>query len=286
MYADEIFVGNFVPQTERTAKQSICCAMPVATPGLELWSRRPYGNAGSPGDYPLSTRFDETDAVLVCDRVKVPWERVFLHDNGPMSRRIFVDAPGITFANHQSNVRFWSKMGLVCGVAMRIAESAGLASVPSMKETLGDLASLEAMVGAMATGAAAAGDRHGEFVSPNARAVNACTYWCLEHHNEIIERLRTLLGGAPLQMPASDDALDDPGMREKFEKWFGGATVGASERMKLYKLAWDLVGSEFAGRHMLYERFYAGNPIVNRMSNFASAPWKDWSALAARVAGL
>ena len=49
--------------------------------------------------------------------------------------------------------------------------------------------------------------------------------------------------------------------------------MAALDRMKLYKLAWDLVGSEFAGRHMLYERFYAGNPIVNRNHNYREAPW-------------
>jgi 4-hydroxyphenylacetate 3-monooxygenase len=34
------------------------------------------------------------------------------------------------------------------------------------------------------------------------------------------------------------------------------------ERVKLFKLAWDVVGSEFAGRHHQYEMFYAGAPFV------------------------
>ena len=34
------------------------------------------------------------------------------------------------------------------------------------------------------------------------------------------------------------------------------------------KLAWDLIGSEFAGRQEQYEKFYAGTPFVvkTRMS--------------------
>ena len=32
--------------------------------------------------------------------------------------------------------------------------------------------------------------------------------------------------------------------------------------MKLFKLAWDLLGSDFAGRHMQYEKFYAGPGFV------------------------
>ena len=36
----------------------------------------------------------------------------------------------------------------------------------------------------------------------------------------------------------------------------------ADERIKLFKLAWDVIGSEFAGRHHQYEMFYAGPPFV------------------------
>jgi hypothetical protein len=39
-----------------------------------------------------------------------------------------------------------------------------------------------------------------------------------------------------------------------------GLTAG--ERVKLFKLAWEATGSEFAGRHQQYEMFYAGAPFV------------------------
>ena len=47
----------------------------------------------------------------------------------------------------------------------------------------------------------------------------------------------------------------------------------------LYKLAWDLVGSEFAGRQMLYEKFYAGSSIVVRNQNDREAPWERFHAI-------
>ena len=78
-------------------------------------------NVAHEADYPLSYRFDETDSVLVCDRVKIPWERVFLHNDAAMSRRIYIETPANCYQNHQSNVRFWSKMGLIAGVASRMA---------------------------------------------------------------------------------------------------------------------------------------------------------------------
>jgi 4-hydroxyphenylacetate 3-monooxygenase len=86
--------------------------------------------------------------------------------------------------------------------------------------------------------------------------------------------LRTLLGGIPLLMPASIDVLADASLGNIFERWWKTPSIAAAERHKLYKLAWDLVGTEFAGRHMLYEKFYAGNSLVVRNQSDREAPWK------------
>ena len=92
----------------------------------------------------MSFRFDETDTVLVCDRVKVPWERVFLHNNGAMSRRIYIETPANCYQNQQSNIRFWAKMGLIVGLASRMCQANGVDKIPAVRETLGRLAALEA----------------------------------------------------------------------------------------------------------------------------------------------
>jgi 4-hydroxyphenylacetate 3-monooxygenase len=34
---------------------------------------------GTPYDYPLSSRMDENDSILVFDKVLVPWENVFAY---------------------------------------------------------------------------------------------------------------------------------------------------------------------------------------------------------------
>src|SRR3979409_2005566 len=99
-----------------------------------------------------------------------------------------------------------------------------------------------------------------------------------EHHTEIIDALRTLAGAAPLQMPASIDLVADPELKERFERWWSTPALHAVDRLKLYKLTWDLVGSEFAGRHMLYERFYAGNSIIVRNQSDREAPWDQFHA--------
>jgi 4-hydroxyphenylacetate 3-monooxygenase len=276
VYADEILIGNLTPIDDAFKSEAITAAIPLNAPGLSLWSRQPYALAARhEADYPLSYRFDETDSVLVCERVKVPWERVFLHNEATMSRRIYIETPANCYQNHQSNVRFWTKMGLIVGVASRVCEANGIDKIPAVRETLGRLAALEATIGGLVHGQIEAWEQWPDgFATPNRRIMYGALNWCQEHHTEIIDTLRTLLGGVPMVMPASIDVVTDDKLRDRFERWWQTPSIAAVERYKLYKLAWDLVGSEFAGRHMLYEKFYAGNSIVVRNQSDREAPWQ------------
>jgi 4-hydroxyphenylacetate 3-monooxygenase len=70
--------------------------------------------------------------------------------------------------------------------------------------------------------------------------------------------------------------MHDPKLRELFEKYGQTPQLAALERMKLYKLVWDLIGSEFAGRHLQYEKFYAGASFIVRNHSFREAPWQEF----------
>jgi 4-hydroxyphenylacetate 3-monooxygenase len=80
-------------------------------------------------------------------------------------------------------------------------------------------------------------------------------------------------------MPADVSVLDDPAMREAFEIYWSVPGQSAKGRMKLTKLAWDLLGSDFAGRHLQYEKFYAGPSFVMNSYSYLAAPWKDWTGV-------
>ncbi|MDB5557999.1 MAG: hypothetical protein JWQ36_933, partial [Enterovirga sp.] len=54
---------------------------------------------------------------------------------------------------------------------------------------------------------------------------------------------------------------------------------GAVQRMKLFKLAWDLVGSDHASRATSYERFFVGPAFAVRNYNFVNAPWDELHAI-------
>ena len=285
IYADEILIGNLTPIDDKLKSEAITAALPLNAPGLTLWSRQPYAaHVAHQADYPMSYRFDETDSVLVCNQVKIPWERVFLHNEAAMSRRIYIETPANCYQNHQSNVRFWAKMSLIVGLASRICQANGTDKIPAVREQLGRLASLEALIGGLVAGQIEAWEEWpAGFATPNRRIMYAALNWCQEHHTEIIDTLRTLLGGYPLVMPASIDVVTDDGLRDTFERWWKTPSIEAVERHKLYKLAWDIVGTEFAGRHMLYEKFYAGSSIVVRNQSDREAPWQGFHDIVDRL---
>ena len=120
--------------------------------------------------------------MLVCDGVKIPWERVFLHNDAAMSRRIYIETPANCYQNHHSNIRFWAKMGLIVGVASRICQANGIDRIPAVRETLGRLAALEATSGGLVQGQIEAWEEWPAGL-PRTAAMYSALNWC-EHHRD------------------------------------------------------------------------------------------------------
>ena len=153
VFANEIWIGNLIPLAPDQLPESITCAIPVNAPGVTLWSRKPFERyAPNEFDSPLTWRFDETDTMVMCENVKVPWEKVFVHNDAVLARDIYIKTPGHCYGNHQSNVRFHAKMQLIVGLASRIAQASGANEIPAVREVLGRFAALEATLGGMIAG--------------------------------------------------------------------------------------------------------------------------------------
>lgn len=277
-FCDEIWIGNLTPLAPDRIKEAVTCAVPVNAPGLSLWSRRSMEQAAGSGfDYPLSSRFDESDCMLVCEHVKVPWSRVFTIGNVDLSRAIYMETGGHYFGNHQSNIRFWSKLQLIVGLANKIARSASVRGIPAVQDTLGKLAAMEATIAGLVHGQVAdcqpLGDGH---VVVNRRYMYAALSWCQENYGPICAAVRELMGGAIFQMPADVSIVENEKLNSIFETYWATEHETALDRMKLYKLAWDLLASEFGARHVQYENFYAGPPFLVRAHSMRLAPWHEF----------
>ena len=275
VFCDEVWIGNLLPLAPDQGKQAITCAVACNAPGLTMWMRQPMSlNAGNEFDSPLSWKYDETDVLVMCDRVKVPWGKIFVLDDTVMAREVYIRTPGHCYGNHQSNVRFLSKMELIVGLCSKITQATGAHEIPVVRENLGRMAALEATLSGMIHGQIEAAESWPDgYMTFNRRMMYAALNWCTENHSAIIDVLRELCGGGVFQMPASITVMHDEKLRENFETYFQTPQMSAADRMKLFKLAWDMVGSEFAGRQQQYEKFYAGASFVVRNHSFREADW-------------
>jgi 4-hydroxyphenylacetate 3-monooxygenase len=74
------------------------------------------------------------------------------------------------------------------------------------------------------------------------------------------------LGGSPMVIPSSFRDLQSEELRPLIDRYYRGSTSSAHDRIKLFKLLWDALGSEFGSRHTLYERNYGGSPELVRLN--------------------
>ena len=56
--------------------------------------------------------------------------------------------------------------------------------------------------------------------------------------------------------------------------------MDAHERVRIMKLAWEMVGTQFGGRQSMYENFFAGDPIAGRMIYYGTHQRRECEALA------
>jgi 4-hydroxyphenylacetate 3-monooxygenase len=189
---------------------------------------------------------------------------------------MYFRTPAHIMGNHQSVIRFSEKLKFILGIAYKAAEMNAVVEVPAVRETLAKLAAAEAGLRSMIAGQIEDAETSpAGYTHVNRRALYAALYWCTNNYHQIAETVRELLGAGPFQMPADASFLGDAELRSTFERYWAGSGSGALERLKFMKAAWDYLGSEFAGRHTQYERFYAGPQFVHAFYNFNNCPWDE-----------
>jgi len=224
-------------------------------------------------DNPLSARFDENDALLYFDNVKVPWERVFVHRDTDMCRAQFHDTPAHIFQNYQAQIRLSVKMKFLVGLAHRITEAIGTTNMPQVREQLGVLGANAGMVEAMLSGIEASGGKRGEFYLPNRHMIYAAQVVTQDLYPRLITLIRDLAGGSLIMLPSSFRDWSNPEIAPILHKTQRSPNLNSDDKVKLLKAAWDAIGSEFASRHTQYEMFYAGARFVATGHSYRTFDW-------------
>jgi 4-hydroxyphenylacetate 3-monooxygenase len=284
-YADELLV---YPSTSRITasdapRYAFAFAIPVATPGLKFLCRQSLDPGGDPADHPLAARYEEMDAVAVFHEVVVPWERVFLKGDPALCNALFRETPAFYHGVHQFTAKNLAKAEFVLGVAALVAEAVGRTESPIYQQMLGEIVDAVETLRAYLRAAevAAVADEQGYYV-PNPNIMATARGYFPKVYPRLVEILQ-LLGSSGLMATPTEADVTAPELAADVEKYYQGTTLGGQERVRLFRLAWDVAGSGFAGRQVLYERFFGGDPWVIQATRFTGY---DRSAAVARVRAL
>ena len=278
--ANEVFVGSIQPLKPGEEKYSVTAMVPLNARGLKILSRKSFeAQAASTFDNPLSSAFDENDAVLYFDEVRVPWERVFVHNDVEMAQAQWHAIPTHVYQNYQCQIRLMVKLRFLLGLARKIADANGIIGFPQVRETLGQLAAETAMVEGMVVAMEASGGHYGRYFVPNKRLLYSAMVLTQQLYPKFVVTLRELAGGGMIMLPSSIRDFANPETAAYIGKTQRSPATDSAGRVKLFKLAWDAVGSEFGSRHLQYEMFYAGANMVTRGHAFRTCDWDRASRL-------
>ena len=211
-------------------------------------------------DAPLASRFEEMDCVVIFEDVLVPWERVFLCGDVTRCNALYGETSAVVHMMHQVVVKNVAKAEFVLGLATRIAEVSDSLSLPHVRERIAEMiTTTETMRACLrAAEADAAPDKWGVFV-PARPPLDTARNLFPKLYPRMVEVIQ-LNSSSHLMATPSERDFASP-IKSEIEKYYPAAGADAHERVALYRLAWDVAGSAFAGRQVLYERFFFGDSV-------------------------
>ena len=123
------------------------------------------------------------------------------------------------------------------------------------------------------------------YILPGAEAGAAYQVLAPEAYVQIKNLIEKTVASGLIYMNSHASDFAAPELRKYLDLYVrGSGGVSAEQRVKLMKLLWDSVGSEFGGRHELYEINYAGShEEIRRYALFgalASGDVERWKGFA------
>ncbi len=219
------------------------------------------------------------DAIVIFEDVLVPWDRVFLLGDVELCNNAFAATNAVVHMMHQVVTKNVAKSEFVVGLASMMVETLGSGQVPQVRERVAELImDLEVMRACLrASEADAALDEWG-VMCPNRPPLDVARNLFPRMYPRMIEILQ-LLGSSNL-MAIPTEADFDSDVAADLDHYLGTEDATGRDRVRLFRLAWDVACSAFGSRQVLYERFFFGDP-----SRMASALYDtyDREPLMARV---
>lgn len=272
-------------QPGRDDDMAVVFIVDMDTPGLKVICRPSYEAAvRHVFEAPLASRFDENDAVIVFDNAFIPWENVLVYRDVETCKGFYAQSGFFNRYNLQSATRLSVKLEFAIGLLMKGTDASGTSDFRGVQAAIGELIAMRELVWALTTAMIADPEPSiGGTVVPRLLTAAASRVYGTSAWSRVREIFETTLAGAPIYTVSSPNDLRNPELRRVVDQYFRGTGIDAHDRIKLFKLIWDALYSEFAGRHALYERNYAGNQEQQRLDPLT---WAEARGEAARYRAL
>jgi two-component FAD-dependent monooxygenase len=244
---------------------ALVATVPMDAPGMKLICRPSYtANAaatGTPFDNPLSSRLDENDTILVLDRVLIPWENVFLYGDLGKVQAFTGESGFIERSTFHGCTRLAVKLEFIAGLLAKALETTGTADFRGVQTRLGEVLAWRNLFWGLSDAAARnpVEWKNGALL-PNPQYGQAYRWFTQIGYPRIREIILQDVASGLIYVNSGAADFKNPDIRKYLDTYVRGSDgTDSVERVKVMKLLWDAVGSEFGGRHELYERNYAGN---------------------------
>jgi 4-hydroxyphenylacetate 3-monooxygenase len=152
-----------------------------------------------------------------------------------------------------------------------MTEALGNAQLPLTEAYIGELMLYTQLMKACMRAAEADAeiDRWG-VMAPAILPVESTRNLMMTAYPRMIEILQ-LLGSSSFLLTPSEADMAGP-LRPAIDQYLATDKVEAEERVRLFRLAWDVAGSAFGSRQVLYERFFASDPLTRARAMAAIYP--------------
>ena len=250
-----------VPAGEE-GKYAFGFAIPCETPGLKFQCRDTVDLGRSHFDHPAGSRFEEMDAIVFFDDVLVPWERVFLYNDVALCNQWGERTNRNAHTGHQVVTKNVVKCEFMLGLASLMVETLGSGDLPQTQGLVAELIeNLEITKALLAASEARASTDEWGIFCPDYRPLLVARKQMITMYPLMAEILHLLGSSSLMALPAEAD-LNGP-LAEDIHRYLDTDTATAEERIRLFRLAWDVSCSAFGGRQTLYERYFGGDAARN-----------------------
>lgn len=262
--AHHILVGHFgLPVQDK--RFALVAGVPANAPGLKMVCRPSYAAPGGrpafPFESPLSSRLDENDTILIFDKVLVPWENVFVYGDLRRSQTFMSRSGMMERATFHGATRLAVKLEFIAGLLSKALTMTGTRDFRGVQTRLGEVLAWRNLFWGLSDAAARNPKPWvGGAVQPNAEYGLAYRWFMQVGYPRVREVILQDVASALMSVNSSARDFEHPDLAEHLPRYLrGSGGVEALERTKLMKMLWDAVGSDFGGRHELYERNFSGN---------------------------